>query len=118
MSCHWDSQKWFAWLCRLTPELPKTTRKSSPSSRISPRASSWRRVISAGLNRKLLLQPVGGQGPVLPRDVVADVVAVVVEDELTARRLPGLALRLLPGNQPVVPARDREERLVDQLRGV
>src|SRR4051812_28793765 len=114
MSCHCESQKWFAWLCRLTPELPKTTRKSNPSSRINPRASSWRRAISSRLKRKLLLQPVGGERPVLPRDVVADVVAVVVEDELAAGRLLRLALRLLPRDQPVVAPRDREERLLDQ----
>src|SRR5436309_9308884 len=115
MSCHCESQKPFAWLCRLTPELPKTTRKSSSCSRISPRASSYLRVISPGLKRKLLLQPVGGQRPVFPRDVVADVVAVVVEQELAARRLRDLALRLLPRDQPVVTAGDREERLVDAV---
>src|SRR5437764_12347897 len=105
MSCHCESQKWFAWLCRLTPELPKTTRKSSSSSLIRPRARSYRRAISASLNRKLLLEPVGGERAVLPRDVVADVVAVVVEDELAAGRFLGLALRLLPGDQPVVASR-------------
>src|SRR5436305_6567272 len=115
MSCHCESQKPFAWLCRLTPELPKMTRKSRPSSRIRPRASSRRRVISFGLNRKLLLQPVGGERPVLPRDVVADVVAVVVQHELAARRLLGLAPGLLPWDQAVVAAGDGEERLVDQL---
>src|SRR5436190_23856735 len=118
MSCHCESQKPFAWLCRLTPELPKMTRKSRPSSRIRPRASSYRRVISPGLKRKLLLQPVGGERPVLPRDVVAHVVAVVVEHELAAGRVCGLALRLLPRDEPVVAAGDREERLVDQLRGL
>src|SRR3954466_9938924 len=118
MSCHCESQKWFAWLCRLTPELPKRTRKSSSCSRISPRASSYRRVISPLLNRKLLLQPVGGERPVLPRDVVADVVAVVVQDELAAGCSLRLPLRLLPGDQAVVAPGDREERLVDQRRRV
>src|SRR5437764_6896089 len=118
MSCHCDSQKPFAWLCRLTPELPKMTSASSPCSSSRACVSACRRAISCSLNRKLLPQPVGGQGPVLPRDVVADVVAVVVEDELAARRLLGLPLRLLPRDQPVVAAGDREERLLDQLRRV
>src|SRR3954453_12791645 len=118
MSCHCDSQNPLAWLCRLTPELPKMTRASSPCSSSSPCVSAYRRAISCSPNCKLLSQPVGRQRPVLPRDVVADVVAVLVEDELTARRLLGLPLRLLPRDQPVVAARDREERLLDQLRRV
>src|SRR5579884_3037450 len=65
---------------------------------------------------ELLAKPVRRQRSVLPRDVVADVVAVVVEDELAAGRLFRLPLRLLPRDQAVVAAGDREVRLVDQLR--
>src|SRR4051812_47275299 len=64
---------------------------------------------------ELLAQPVGGERPVAVRDVVADVVAVVEEDELAARRLARDPLGLLPRDQAVEAAGDAQERLRDPL---
>src|SRR5436309_12722908 len=67
---------------------------------------------------ELLPQPVGGQRPVPVGDVVAHVATLVEEHELAVLRFFRLSPRLLPRDQPVVPPRDREERLVDQRRGL
>src|SRR6266566_9179822 len=65
---------------------------------------------------ELLPQPVGRERAVQVGKVVADMVSIVVQDELAARRLVRLALRLLPRDQAVVPACDREVWPVEPWR--
>src|SRR6266511_6092138 len=104
-------------LPRLTPEFPKRTSAESSSPRMRPRASAKRRSISAGENlshtAELLREPVRDERPVLVRDVVAHVVALLVEDELPVRSLVGDPLGLLPGDDPIELPGDHERRAVE-----
>src|SRR5919109_8413 len=92
-------------LPRLTPEFPKRTSAESSSSRMRSRASAKRRSISAGENlshtTELLGEPVGDERSVLVGDVVADVVALVVEDEAAVRSLVGDPFGLLPRDDAI-----------------
>src|ERR687887_98689 len=104
-------------LPRLTPELPKTTSAVRSSPPMRARARTRRRSISAGENlshtAELLREPIGHKWPVLVRNVVADVVALLVEDQVA---IPGRVrdpLRLLPRDDAVELARDHERRPVE-----
>src|SRR5437870_1908693 len=61
---------------------------------------------------QLFSHPVADERPVLVRDVVADVIALGIHDELGVGRLGGHALGVLPGNQAVELTEDDEERLL------
>src|ERR687893_457017 len=102
---------------RLTPELPKTTSAARSCSPMSPRASVWRRAISAAENLSHtgedLLQPVRDERPVAVRDVVADVVSLLDEDERRVSRLVGDPSRLLPRDQAIEPAGHEEGGLLE-----
>src|SRR5436305_15211527 len=67
---------------------------------------------------ELLGEPVGGQRPVLVRDVVADVVALLEQHPRRVGRSLRDPLRLLPRDQAVELAGDHEQRLVDARRAV
>src|SRR5438093_3549820 len=104
-------------LPRLTPEFPKRTSAESSSSRMRPRASANRRSISAGENLshtdEFLREPVRHERPVPVRDVVADVIALLVEDEAPLRGLVCDPLRLLPRDDAVELAGDHEGGAVE-----
>src|SRR6187551_3352703 len=104
-------------LPRLTPELPKSTSASRSLSRMRSRASPKRRSISPGENLshicELLSDPVRDERPVLVRDVVANVGALLEQDEPGVGRLGGDPARLLPRDDPVELAGHHECRLAE-----